>query len=89
MNQNWLNDARLEQISWDKRTFLVNWLKDNAYKKKEDLLPAMLSLTSTMNAKHLSLTPDEQRILSAVIQDAMSPAERQQYQMIQNLLQKK
>lgn len=86
MNQNWLNDQRLEQIGWDKRTFLLNWIKENSYKKKEDLIPAMMALNATMQKKNLSFTKEEQKIFNEIILDAMTPAERQKVQMLQQML---
>ncbi|MDD5948483.1 MAG: hypothetical protein PUC39_01955 [Lachnospiraceae bacterium] len=86
MNQNWLNDQRLEQIGWDKRTFLLNWIKENSYKKKEDLIPAMMALNATMQKKNLSFTEEEQKIFNEIILDAMTPAERQKVQMLQQML---
>lgn len=88
MNQNWLNDQRLEQIGWDKRTFLLNWIKENSYKKKEDLIPAMMALNATMQKKNLSFTEEEQKIFNEIILDAMTPAERQKVQMLQQMLPK-
>ena len=86
MNQNWLNDQRLEQIGWDKRTFLLNWIKENSYKKKEYLIPAMMALNATMQKKNLSFTEEEQKIFNEIILDAMTPAERQKVQMLQQML---
>lgn len=89
MNQNWLNDQRLEQIGWDKRTFLLNWIKENSYKKKEDLIPAMMALNATMQKKNLSFTEEEQKIFNEIILDAMTPAERQKVQMLQQMLSRR
>lgn len=86
MNQNWLNDQRLNQISWDKRTFLLNWIKENSYKKKEELLPAMMALNATMQRKNLHFTKEEQEIFNEIILDAMTPAEKQRVQMLQQML---
>ena len=88
MNQNWQTDERLNQISWDKRTFLMNWMKEQQANSNgpEQMLASVLALNQTLNNKNMTFTKEEQSILSEILFDALSPAERQRYILIRQML---
>ncbi len=88
MNQNWLNDQRLNDISWDKRTFLLNFMKEHKYNSKEEFIPLMMLFHSNMQNRNLQFTKEEQALLLDIMTDAMSPNEKQQFSRIMELLKR-
>lgn len=88
MNPNWLNDQRLNQIGWDKRTFLMNWVKEHSGLGKNEMLSSMMALSSSLQQKNLNFSKEESAILNQILLDAMSPAEKQRLELLQTLLKK-
>lgn len=46
----------------------------------------MMALNATMQRKNLHFTKEEQEIFNEIILDAMTPAEKQRVQMLQQML---
>ncbi|MBO4997091.1 MAG: hypothetical protein J6D02_03725 [Lachnospira sp.] len=88
MNPNWLNDQRLNQIGWDKRTFLMNWVKEHSGLGQNEMLSSMMALSSSLQQKNLNFSKEESAILNQILLDAMSPAEKQRLELLQTLLKK-
>lgn len=89
MNPNWLNDNRLQYISLEKRNLLLTWLKEHQTSKQTDLLTNVLTLNSILKQRNLTFSNDEQTILWNIIEDYMSPSEKQQLTLIKSLMPSK
>lgn len=88
MNPNWLNDQRLNQIGWDKRTFLMNWVKEHSGLKQNEMMSSMMALSNALQQKNLNFSKEESELLNQILLDAMSPAEKQRLELLQTLLKK-
>lgn len=88
MNPNWLNDQRLNLISPEKRILLTKWLQDNRQLKNTDMLPALLALNTMLSNHKITFSEMEKNTLIQIIQDYMTPSERQTLNMVQGMINK-
>lgn len=86
MNPNWTNNPKLNQIAWDKRTFLQNFITKNKHSNMEELLPLILSLKQSMRKQNMSFTKEEEAILSEVLLENLSPQEKKSFELLKNMM---
>ena len=89
MNLNWQNDERFQKIGWEKRTFLINWMKEHGPGNNNmQLMSLVMSLNQAIKQKNLDFTAQENELLNELFFDSMTPAEKQRFQMLQALMKK-
>lgn len=88
MNQNWLNDSRLQQFPEKKREFLISWIQKNSGKTGNELVSSFLSFNTLLKKQQLTFTSEEKNVLMQIILDSMSVEEKQRFSAILSLLNK-
>ena len=64
---------------------IINEIKEQSrYQSAEELLPQILQINQELKRRNLSFTKEESALLLEAMEESMSPAERQKFQMIKS-----
>ncbi len=56
------------------------------YKSMEELLPEMMKINQELNRRQMGFTKNESELLLDAIEESLSPAEKQKFQMIKSFM---
>lgn len=88
MNDYRQNPAFL-QMNPEKQQMIEELIHSLSGKQLTEALPVITTWKSKMDAKGLSFTPQENELLTELFASQMTPAQRNQFMMLQQFMQKK
>ena len=81
----WRQDPLLQNMDPQKLEFLTALLEEAQTKKKEELMPFLLSLTSRASARGLQFSDEETDLVLKVLKTNMTPAEVKRIDMVRRM----
>ena len=85
-NSNLLNDRRLNNIDPIKLKIIMEIRNKSKDRSIEELLPEIMKINQELNRRNMNFTKDETNILMDVIEESLSPADRQRFEMFKGFL---
>ena len=80
------NDPRLQSIDPMKLKIIMEISRQSKSKPLEQLLPEIMKINNELNRRNKSFTKSESDLLLEIIEESLSPAERQRFNMIKSYL---
>lgn len=80
------NDPRLQSIDPMKLKIIMEISRKSKSKPLEQLLPEIMKINNELNRRNKSFTKSESDLLLEIIEESLSPAERQRFNMIKSYL---
>lgn len=81
-----MKDPRTASISPEKLRFIKSFIEHNQQKSPQEMLPQIMQLNSQMKEQGLSFEKNEMELLLDIMKESMTPEERQQIDMVLQLL---
>ncbi|MCM1272992.1 MAG: hypothetical protein NC225_02995 [Clostridium sp.] len=80
------NNPKLKNIDPMKIKIIMEIKEQSKYKSMEELLPEIMKINQELNRRQMSFTKNESELLLDAIEESLSPAERQKFQMIKSFM---
>ena len=88
-----MNDYRqnpaFQQMNPEKQQMIEELVQSLTGKQLTEALPVVTAWKSKMESKGLSFTPQENELLTELFSAQMTPAQKKQFMMLQQFMQKK
>lgn len=66
---------------------IINEIKEQSrYQSMEELLPQIVQINQELKRRNMSFTPEESALLMDAMEESMTPAERQKFQIIKSMM---
>lgn len=79
-------DPRLKNIDPIKLKVIMEIREQSKYKSMEELLPQIMKINQELNRRKMNFTKEESALLLDVIEETLSPAEKQKFNMLKSFL---
>lgn len=79
-------DPRTASISPEKLQFIQRFIESNQKKSPDELLPQIMQLSNEMQSQGLSFNKQEMELLLDILKESMTPEERNQVDMVLQML---
>ena len=67
---------------------IINEIREQSrYHSAEEMLPQILQINQELKRRDLSFTKEESALLLEAMEESMSPAERQKFQLLKSIMQ--
>lgn len=76
------SDSRLSNISPIKLKIINEIREQSKHRKMEELLPEIMKINQELSKRNMNFTREETGLLLEVIEESLSPADRQKFQML-------
>lgn len=80
------NNPRLADIDPIKIKIIKEIKEKSRHKSMEELLPEVLKISQELNRRNMGFTKKESELLLDVIEESLSPADKQKFNMIKSFL---
>lgn len=80
------NNPKLRNIDPMKIKIIMEIKEQSKHKSMEELLPEIMKINQELNRRQMSFTKNESELLLDAIEESLSPAERQKFQMIKSFM---
>ncbi len=80
------NNPKLRNIDPLKIKIIMEIKEQSKHKSMEELLPEIMKINQELNRRQMSFTKNESELLLDAIEESLSPAERQKFQMIKSFM---
>lgn len=85
-NLDFLHNQRLNGIDPVKLKIIMEIREKSKNKSIEELLPEIMKINQELNRRNMNFSKDETSVLMDVIEESLSPAERQRFNMLKGFM---
>ncbi len=85
-NLDFLHNQRLSGIDPVKLKIIMEIREKSKNKSIEELLPEIMKINQELNRRNMNFSKDETSVLMDVIEESLSPAERQRFNMLKGFM---
>ena len=85
-NLDFLHNQRLSGIDPVKLKIIMEIREKSKNKSIEELLPEIMKINQELNRRNMNFSKDETSVLIDVIEESLSPAERQRFNMLKGFM---
>lgn len=84
--ENWLNHPALKNIDPRKKEIILTLIQESAGKPLAQSAPILMKANQQLKSQGLTFTRAENDLIISVLTDGMSPSEKQQFNMVKQIL---
>ncbi|MDO4170547.1 MAG: hypothetical protein Q4D45_11700 [Lachnospiraceae bacterium] len=88
MDNNWMNDPRIRNISPEKLAVMTLLMEQAKEKTPEEFLPVLLKTSQSLDKAGMSFTTEESNLILDVLTEGMSQEEKQRLALIQSMFRR-
>ncbi len=85
-NSDFMHNSRLSNIDPIKLKIIMEIREKSKNKSVEELLPEIIKINQELNRRNMNFTKNESEILMDVIEESLSPADRQKFNMLKGFM---
>ena len=85
-NSGFMHNSRLSNIDPIKLKIIMEIREKSKNKSVEELLPEIIKINQELNRRNMNFTKNESEILMDVIEESLSPADRQKFNMLKGFM---
>ena len=85
-NSDFMHNSRLSNIDPIKLKIIMEIREKSKNKSVEELLPEIMKINQELNRRNMNFTKNESEILMDVIEESLSPADRQKFNMLKGFM---
>ena len=85
-NSDFIHNSRLSNIDPIKLKIIMEIREKSKNKSGEELLPEIMKINQELNRRNMNFTKNESEILMDVIEESLSPADRQKFNMLKGFM---
>lgn len=82
----WINHPSLKNMSHHKKEIIMNLIKQSEGKSAVETIPILLSTQKMMNEQGVKFSPQEQNAMFSILSVKLSPAEKQRFDAMKNMM---
>ena len=83
---NFYEDPRFCRLDQRKQKILSEIAEKSSRYSMEELLPQILQINQELNRRNMNFTKEESALLMDIIEESLSPAEKQKFNMVKGFL---
>lgn len=83
---NFYEDPRFCRLDKRKQKILIEIAEKSSRYSMEELLPQILQINQELNRRNMNFTKEESALLMDIIEESLSPAEKQKFNMVKGFL---
>lgn len=83
---NFYDDPRFYHLDRKKQKILIEIAEKSKQYSMEELLPQILQINQELNRRNMNFTKEESTLLMDIIEESLSPAEKQKFSMVKGFL---
>lgn len=80
------NNPKLQGVDPMKLRVIMEIREQSKHKSMEELLPEIMKINQELNRRNMNFTKDETALLMDAIEESLSPAEKQKFNMIKGFM---
>lgn len=88
MNSDWLNHPTMKNISLEKKSILIDFMKEADGLTIEKAMPLFVKTNTRLKALGLTFTKEESDLITEILTSNLSPAEKKKLEAIKKLMPK-
>ena len=85
-NSDFMHNSRLSNIDPIKLKIIMEIREKSKNKSVEELLPEIMKINQELNRRNMNFNKNESEILMDVIEESLSPADRQKFNMLKGFM---
>ena len=85
-SSDFMHNSRLSNIDPIKLKIIMEIREKSKNKSVEELLPEIMKINQELNRRNMNFTKNESEILMDVIEESLSPADRQKFNMLKGFM---
>lgn len=86
MNNSFESNPKLKNINPLKLKIITEIKEQSKNKSMEELLPQIMQINQELKRRNMSFTPNETELLLSAIEESLSPAERQRFNLLKSFM---